>query len=454
MGTAQPNIALVVLDTLRKDSFEAYFDWLPGIRHENAWSTSHGTVPAHGSLFTGLYPSEVGMTGDNRTLNCPDPVLPELLSAAGYRTRGFSCNTNITPFFDYDRGFDDLSGPAHIPGFDRNVLDWKQFVEEVNGDGPSRYAKAVYECITGDVETVPSLKYGVEIKLRDLGIEVGPDDNGGQDALEWLSGTSFEDSGEFLFVNLMEAHGPYAPPEEYRSSEPVGTDGVVTCVDGWDTDIKQVKQVYNDGVGYLSHVYEQFYAGLGDRFDVILTVADHGESFGEYGTYQHLIGISPELTHVPLVISGSADVEVHDPDQPASLIDVFQTVLSVAGVEQPANSRGRSLLEPVDADDEDNLARLTEYHGLADRPMENLARYGYDQARIGALNTPCFGVATAEGYLFDVPGDDATHTTGEISTDESRLVDQIRDSLREPTTEYDTELRSDVADHLEDLGYA
>lgn len=81
------NIALVVLDTLRYDSFEDYFDWLPGTRFDNAWSTSHWTVPVHASLFTGKYASEVGIYAGAQTFDCEEPLLAERLSKAGYMTR-------------------------------------------------------------------------------------------------------------------------------------------------------------------------------------------------------------------------------------------------------------------------------------------------------------------------------------------------------------------------------
>ena len=54
------NIALVVLDTLRYDAFEEFFDWLPGVRFTNVFSPGHYTIPAHAGIFTGQYPSEVG----------------------------------------------------------------------------------------------------------------------------------------------------------------------------------------------------------------------------------------------------------------------------------------------------------------------------------------------------------------------------------------------------------
>lgn len=56
-----PNVAIVLLDTLRRDSSDEHFDWLPGGRYKSTWSTSHWTVPAHGTLFTGKYPTETGV---------------------------------------------------------------------------------------------------------------------------------------------------------------------------------------------------------------------------------------------------------------------------------------------------------------------------------------------------------------------------------------------------------
>ncbi len=57
-----PDIALVVLDTLRKDYFEEEFEWLhsTGTYFDNGWSTSHWTIPAHASLFSGRYACEIG----------------------------------------------------------------------------------------------------------------------------------------------------------------------------------------------------------------------------------------------------------------------------------------------------------------------------------------------------------------------------------------------------------
>ncbi|QSG08239.1 sulfatase-like hydrolase/transferase [Halapricum desulfuricans] len=107
-SSAGPNIAIVVLDTLRKDAFDEYFDWLPGTRYEQAWSTSNWTVPAHASLFTGEYPSTVETHAKRKVLDHDAPTLAESLQAEEYRTRGISANVHVSSAFDFDRGFDEF----------------------------------------------------------------------------------------------------------------------------------------------------------------------------------------------------------------------------------------------------------------------------------------------------------------------------------------------------------
>lgn len=97
------NVALIVLDTLRKDRFDRYFDWLPGVRFERAYSTANWTVPAHASLFTGLHPSETGVHAKNVYLDVPEPVLAERLANVDYTTRAISANVHATGHFDFER---------------------------------------------------------------------------------------------------------------------------------------------------------------------------------------------------------------------------------------------------------------------------------------------------------------------------------------------------------------
>lgn len=108
MPSNHPSIAVVVLDTLRKDAFDEYFDWLHGRRFENAWSPSHWTTPVHAWMHTGRYSNETGVYADRQQFDCEYTSLAEDLQAAEYQTRYLSCNVNVTPYFGFDRRFDEF----------------------------------------------------------------------------------------------------------------------------------------------------------------------------------------------------------------------------------------------------------------------------------------------------------------------------------------------------------
>jgi hypothetical protein len=71
-----------------------------------------------------------------------------------------------------------------------------------------------------ETDTLKSLRLGLKLKVRDLGIEtIAGEDDGAKKALRLVEQTDFEDD-EFLFMNLMEAHGPYKPPSDYDTTNP------------------------------------------------------------------------------------------------------------------------------------------------------------------------------------------------------------------------------------------
>jgi arylsulfatase A-like enzyme len=249
------NVAVVVLDTLRKDSFDEFFGWLPGMRFDNAWSPSAWTTPVHAALFGGFYPSELGVFAKTEALNVDQPVLAELLSEAGYTCRAFSANANIASAFKFDRGFDSFQHSWRGKKFDDDIFDWASFINETRDMGPSRFLRAMYRCIISDVDTLASLNYGIKMKARDMGIDrIAGDDDGAQLALERIRETEFEDK-EFYFINLMEAHGPYDPPANYRTTEYAESpNSYDTIGDDPSESTTVIRQAYDDSVEYLSDI--------------------------------------------------------------------------------------------------------------------------------------------------------------------------------------------------------
>ena len=154
------NIALVTLDTLRMDAFEEHFDWLDGLRFSNGYSTSHWTIPAHGSLFTGKYPSEIGVHSKSPSLDCPDTVLAEQLADEGYKTRMWSANPNMMFWEGWERGFDEVVDPGALNPNHTDVVDWTEFLNSVNTHSWTKYPKAIWHAIQADCSTVAAVEQG------------------------------------------------------------------------------------------------------------------------------------------------------------------------------------------------------------------------------------------------------------------------------------------------------
>jgi hypothetical protein len=108
-----PNVLLIVLDTVRADHLSVYgygrsttpnLEILArgGVRFNRARAAAPWTLASHATMFTGLWPHELGsrwmhpMRGDV-------PTLAEHLGSSGYATAGFVGNTF---YCAYDSGLD------------------------------------------------------------------------------------------------------------------------------------------------------------------------------------------------------------------------------------------------------------------------------------------------------------------------------------------------------------
>jgi len=435
------NIALVVLDTLRKDAFDRHFEWLPGRRFERAYTTANWTVPAHASLFTGRYASEVGVHAKHLYCDCPEPTLAERLRDAGYRTRAFSANTNVTRHFSFDRGFTDFRAAEAFGGEDGDVFDWRGFSKTADTTGVRKYVNGAYECVTGDTRTIPSLVAGLRLKFDgNTGTQYG----GTREAIAELRDAEFGER-EFLFLNLMEAHEPYCAPEAYTSGDEPPLTNSIGDVSLGTVDGDQVRSAYDDCVRYLSDVYRELFARLTEEFEYVITLSDHGEMLGESGAWAHEHGVYPELAHVPLVVSGDGlDGTRSDP---VNLLDVHRTVLDLAGVD--GDSHGRDLLD--DADD-GRRECVVEYHGLtpwSERKLEAnfddvVERYDGELFGYGAP-VDYYGYETTDG--FEARG------TADLDDPRGRLHELVT-GRRVRQIDGETEVPDEIRDKLKHLGYA
>lgn len=431
------SVAVVVLDTVRYDSFEDAFDWLEGMWFPRAYSTSHWTIPAHASLFTGQYASTVGVHGLAPALDCEKRTLAEAFADAGHRTRAFSANTQLNQYDGWDRGFDEFVRTPNLGRTDDDIFDWGAHIDATD-PGLYRNLLGAFRCLLEDVDTFRSLRYGYEL------FRTESYDGGAAAVRKRVRETTFGPN-ELLFVNLMDAHTPYRPP-------PGGTDPVIVVVaealaETVD-DPETIRAAYRESVRYLSEVYREIHAELLDAFDYVITLSDHGELLGEHGLWNHSVSLHPELIHVPVVVSGD-DVDSERRSEAVDLLDVHRTIAELADVS--VDSEGRDLFDTLESREQ-----FFESHGLLPFHRAQFDRHDLPESVFERWKTPLHGFVTTDGgYCYETePGEFRCLGETDLSEPQKRLEAIIAGLDRREVTDEQPDVSEETRSRLEDLGYA
>lgn len=118
-----------------------------------------------------------------------------------------------------------------------------------------------------------------------------------------------EQDTERLLVHYMYPHDPLVLADDPNIQRPFDTlrAGTVSRDEVWDEYVAHLRFVL-DEVGILLDNL--------DAENVVIT-ADHGEAFGEYGFYRHVIGCPlPCMRKVPWVETSGEDTEEYEPSAP------------------------------------------------------------------------------------------------------------------------------------------
>jgi len=296
-GTDRPNVVLITLDTTRADHLGCYGDAAAstpaidalaqgGVLFSQAATPAPLTLPAHSSIMTGLYPTYHGVRLNGVTALGQDrTTLAEVFQARGYQTAAF------------------------VAAF---VVDGRWGLNQGFGTYDDQFDLAKY-------------------KRLDLAAVQRPGNQVMDAALKWLDGR--RDRPFFTWIHLYDPHTPYDPPEPFRSR--FGGRGLEGLYDG---EIAFADQQVGRLVSWLRQ------ANL-DQRTIVVVAGDHGEGLGSHGEGTHGYFIYDYAVHVPFIVSapvqGLQGVRV---DEQVSLVDVFPTVLELAGVERKEKVHGRSLV--------------------------------------------------------------------------------------------------------------
>jgi len=336
----------------------------------------------------------------------------------------------------WERGFEHVRGPVDLHPLADKSIDWRAYNQESRLDGFPNYLAAAGHAFVNDNRTIPSLRYGLKITRKE--------DDGAQAIRQRAIETDFN-SEEFLFVNLMEAHVPHYPPDGYRTIHEEINFEIGDAFTGDITEGDRNRKAYEDSAAYLSDIYQDIFNILTDEFDYVITLSDHGEMLGEHGIWTHNYGIYPELTHVPMMISGD-DIEGRSVDRTVSLLDVPQTIAKMTSVE--FTDRGVDLLADSTGQD-----YLVEYHGF---PLhrDQLRRKGIESL-YDELDQPLRGIALKSGDYVYQTNDGYVSTEGAVTDRKIGELNSLTEEIPERSVEFDFgSVGSDVEERLKNLGYA
>ncbi len=327
----RPNVILITISSLRADHISSLgydrqttpnFDKFArdNFLFTNTFATSSWQMPAIGSIFTSLYPTDHGATHINNKLSQKVQTLAGILKENGFYTAGFGCNPRLSSDYGFDNGFD--------------------FYDDYS------VSMMLSSMSFGQEDSIDINKRRTNDLVNDA-------------VVRWMQNNTHNPF--FLFVHYYDNHWDYLPPEPYKTlfdSDYTGDiDGTEIAREPLysnrpsDRDVEhiialydgQVRQTDQDLGELLDFLKEQ------DRFrdSVIIVMGDHGEQFYEHGHTSHH-GIFDELIHVPLAIS------VPDVNEPkavssfASGVDIMPTILDYAVVSVPPQCKGQSLRAMVE----------------------------------------------------------------------------------------------------------
>lgn len=319
----QPNVVVLLVDTLRADRMSLYgYDRATtpqldararaAVVFESARSQASCTFPSVNSLLTSRYPFHFyGRRVGDWAIPPTIPTLAQILSSNGYATFAVSASSVVR------------ATPSKLNRTGGYAAGFEIFDER---------------CERQDASCV---------NARAL-------------ALARESRRPF-----FGYLHYMEPHHPYSPPPGWRNhfARPGAglpprilagnPDPILASMykrhekKDWSREVAYLSDCYDDEIRYVDHALNQLIEQLAkidpDRDTVVILAADHGEDFLEHGDLMHCRTLHDTTLHVPLVmwIPGVSGRRIATPVQN---VDVVPTLLDYLGIDARGEAfEGRSL---------------------------------------------------------------------------------------------------------------
>lgn len=366
----KPNIVLFMVDQLTSFVLNAYggqtcktphIDALAarGTVFENAYCAYPLCAPSRFGMMAGRLPSRVGAYDNGAEFTASTPTFAHYLRLAGY----YTC----------------ISGKMHFVGPDQYHGFEERLTTEIYPADMSWTPDADFRDYNRDEERAYTFGVSTIDTVQDAGpvarsMQIDYDEDVIHHAKRELfaRARSADDRPFMMTVSLTHPHDPYVTTPQYwdlYSNDDIEPPRVPHIpVDARDPhsqslyyhygqdkctlndqDYQNARRGYYGMISYVDDLFGQLMVALKDSCfadnTVVLFASDHGDMIGERGMWFKKTLFNPAI-QVPLVISwpGMASSRVA---APASLLDIFPTLLDIAGI--PADQiktrlDGKSLL--------------------------------------------------------------------------------------------------------------
>ena len=304
---SQSMVFIVIADTLRTDRLGVYnpskkcsprIDEFAkdAVVFNEAYSTAPWTLPAHMSLFTGLYPQGHNVNFSDTRIEDDIPILFEYLQKK-FVTYCFNANGYMSGLYGFSRGFDFYRESFRDHVERKAALNLFENAKKLIND--EKHDHALFVLHTYQIHT----PYVPEIALAE------------------------------------KYYNQHAPGFNHFKFNPIEfiKNGKELFKKASDEEKKAIETVYDAGVYTFDQRFGEFTdflkkRGLYDQSTIIL-LSDHGEEFLDHGAWEHGHSLYNELIKIPLLVkfpkNQHAGAKI---DSIVSITDVIPTLMELYNI--------------------------------------------------------------------------------------------------------------------------
>ncbi|MCH4886191.1 DUF4976 domain-containing protein [Acidaminobacter sp. JC074] len=318
---------------------------------KKAYTTQPVCGPARSAIFTGTYPHTNGMTSNSMSLNQLSNTLGDYLYNRDIAS-GYIGKWHLDGGDYFGNG---ICPQGYMPDY---WYDMRNYLDDLSKE--DRIKSRQFETVLAGVDE--SFTFGHRCSNY---------------ALDFIE--KHKDKEFMLVVSYDEPHDPYIMPKSFYELDHTIDHNLDELSDLSPDHIKlwsdksksfykttslteEAKRLYacNSYVDYeIGRVLEAIETSAPDA--LIIYTSDHGDALGDHGIHSKGPAMYDSITKIPFIIKWQDNIQTGSSDRLISHIDILPTCLDYFDLNIPSHLEGRSLLNTLDDQPEDQDAVFMEF---------------------------------------------------------------------------------------------